>query len=78
MCATVEGRCLEYLVCITLASGPNTKSDVFVLLYSRQIHSDITQFSVTRFGFFNSESGRTFFKNRQKMVHWQTNQEVKE
>jgi hypothetical protein len=26
--------------------GPNTKSDVFVLLCSRQIHSDITQFSV--------------------------------
>ena len=51
-----------------LQPGPNTKSDVFVLLYSRQIHSDITQFSVTRFGFFNSESGQKKFKNHQKMT----------
>ena len=52
----------------TIDAGPNTKSDGFVLLYSRQIHSDITQFSVTRFGFFNSESGQKFFKNNQKMT----------
>ena len=67
-----------YMYCMYVYPGPNysrvspnTKSDVLVLHCSRQIHSDITQFSVIRFGFFNSESGRTFLKNRQKMPHWQ-------
>ena len=49
-----------------LWAGPNTKSDVFVFLRSREIRSDIIQFSVTCFGFFSSESDRKILKTAKK------------
>ena len=51
--------------------GPNTKSDVFVLFRSQEIRSDIIQFSITRFGFFSSESDQKFIENGQKVPNWQ-------
>ena len=34
MCATVEGRCLEYLVCITLIRGLDFMTNFFGSLWS--------------------------------------------
>ena len=63
MCATVEGRCLEYLVCITLggvkgffgkicAKKKSTRRDVYFHLHTKLLTSYRSMYEV---GTYNSE-----------------------